>query len=52
MEEDVVKPLKLIFYMRYVDYTYVKRKLEKLETLFDALNSYHPNIKFALEQNP
>ena len=22
------------------------------DTLFDALNSYHPNIKFTLEQNP
>ena len=31
---------------------YVKRKRNKLDTLFDALNSYHPNIKFTLEQNP
>ena len=52
MEEDTVKPLKPIFYKRYVDYTYVKRKLHKLDTLFHALNSYHHNIKFTLEQNP
>ena len=52
MEEDVVKPLKPIFYKRYVDDTYVKRKRNESDTLFDALNSYHPNIKFTLEQNP
>ena len=52
MEEDVIKPLKPIFYKRYVDATYVKRKHNQPYTLFDALNSYHPNIKFALEQNP
>ena len=52
MEEDVVKPLKPIFYKRYVDDMYVKRKHNESNTLFDALNSYHPNIKFTLEQNP
>ena len=52
MEEDVVKPLKPIFYKRYVDDTYVKRKCKEADTLFDALNSYHPNIKFILEPNP
>ena len=50
MEEDVVKPLKSIFYKLYVDGTYVKRKRDKTDTLFDALNSYHPNIKFKLDQ--
>ena len=52
MEEDVVKPLKPIFYKCYVDNTYVKRKRNESDTLLDALNSYHPNIKFTLEQNP
>ena len=52
MEEDVVKSLKPIFYKRYVDDTYVKRKRNESDTLFDVLNSYHPNIKFTLEQNP
>ena len=51
-EEDVVKPLKPTFYKRYVDDTYVKRKCNEVDTLFDELNSYHPNIKFTLEQNP
>ena len=50
MEEDVVKPLKSIIYKLYVDDTYVKRKRDKTDTLFDALNSYHPNIKFKLDQ--
>ena len=26
--------------------------LKEKHTLFDALNSYHPDIKFKLEQNP
>ena len=37
---------------RYVDDTYVKRKRNEADTLFDTLNSYHPNIKLTLEQNP
>ena len=47
MEEDVVKP---ILYKCFVDDTYVKRKRHKTDILFDALNSYHPNIKFILDQ--
>ena len=35
-----------------MDDTYVKRKCNEEDTLFDALNSYHPNITFTLEQNP
>ena len=35
-----------------MDDTNVNRKRNELDTLFDALNSYHPNIKFTLEQNP
>ena len=56
IEEEVVKPLKSIFYKRYVNDTYVKGKFNEADTLFDALNSYYPNIKFTLEpkleQNP
>ena len=52
MEEDVVKTLEPIFYEGYVDETHVKRKRNEADTLFDALNSYHPNIKFQLEQRP
>ena len=50
MEEDGVKPLKPIFYKRYMDDAYVKTKPNEADTLFDALNSYHPNTKYTLEQ--
>ena len=52
MEEDGVKLLKSIFHKRYVDNMYVKRKRNESDTLFDALNSYHPNIMFTVERNP
>ena len=52
MEEDVVKPLKPVLYRHYVNNNYVERKFNKADTLFDALNSDLPNIKFALELNP
>ena len=32
--------------------TYVKRKRNEADNLFDALNSYHPNTNFTLEQKP
>ena len=51
MEEDVIKPVKPIIYKRYVDDTYVKRKPNESDTLFDALNFYHPNINLTLEKN-
>ena len=51
MEENVANLLKPIFYKRYVEDTNVKRNRNEADTLFDALNSYHPNIKFILEQN-
>ena len=50
--EEVVKPFKLIFYRRYMDDTYVKRKRNESDTVFGALNLYHANIKFKLEQYP
>ena len=37
------------FYKRYMDDTYVKRKRNEADTLFDALNLCHANIKFTLE---
>ena len=51
-EEHIIKPLKPIFYKRCMDDTYFKRKRKETNTPFDALNSFHPNIKFTLEQNP
>lgn len=51
MDKDVVKPLKPIFYKHSVDDMYDKGKRKETDTPFVALNSYHPNIKFTLEQN-
>ena len=52
MEEDIVKPLKPIFYKHCVGDTYDKIECNKADTFFVALNSYHPNRRFTLEQNP
>ena len=52
MEKNVVKPLKHTFYKLYMDDTYVERKRNEVDTLFDVLNPYHPNVNFTLEQNP
>ena len=52
MEEDIVIPANPIFYKRYVDDTYVRRKKHETDKLFIDLNSYHQNIKLTLEINP
>ena len=41
MENDVVMPSKPIFYHRFVDDIYSRRKLGD-NVLFDPLNRYHP----------
>ena len=51
MEDDVVAPLKPIFY-KYVDDTYVRRKKNATDELFEKLNTYHDNIKLTIEENP
>ena len=52
MEYDVVFPAKPIFYKRYVDDTYVRKKKNDVDKLFQELNSYNENIKLTLEVNP
>ena len=52
MEEDIVTPMKLHFNKRYVVDTYIWRKKNELDSLFEKLNSYHPNIKLTIEKNP
>ena len=52
MELDVVVPAKPIFYKRYVDDTYVRRKKNDVDKLFEELNSYNENIKLMLQANP
>ena len=44
MEYDVVVPVKPIFYKRYVDDTYVRRKKNTKDELFEKLKTYHGNI--------
>ena len=52
MEDDAVAPVKQIFYRRYVDNTYIRRKKSTKDKLFKKLNTYHDNIKFTIEENP
>ena len=52
MEEDIVAPMKRHFYKRYVDDMYTHRKKNELDSLFEKLNSYHPNIKLTIVKNP
>ena len=50
IENDVVMPSKTIFYLRFVDDIYSRRKLGG-NVLFDPLNNYHPNIQLTIEVN-
>ena len=52
LEADVVTPLNLPFYNRYVDDCCTKRKANAPDILLENLNSYHSNIKFTVEENP
>ena len=52
MEDDVIAPLKPIFYKRYVDDTYVRRKKNTTDELFEKLNTYHDNIRLTIKENP
>ena len=48
MEEDIVALMKPHFYKRYVDDMHIRRKKNQPDSLFEELNSYHPNIKLRL----
>ena len=52
IEDDVVALIKPIFYKRYVDDTYIRRKKNTKDVLFEKLNTYHDNIKFTIEEKP
>ena len=49
MEEDIVAPSNPLFCKRYMDDTNARRKINGTDELFNALNSYHQNIKLTLE---
>ena len=51
MENDVVIPSKPIFYCRFNNDIYKRRKLG-FNVLFDRLNNYYLNIKLTIEVNP
>ena len=44
MEDDVVAPIKPMFYKRYVDDTYLRRKNNTKDELCEKLNTCHNNI--------
>ena len=52
MKEDIVAPMKPLFYKRYVDGIFIRRKKNEPDSLFEKLNSSHTNIKFTIEKNP
>ena len=52
LEDDVVRPLKPIFYKRFVDDTFNRRKKNNPDHLFNAINEYHKKIRYTIEQNP
>ena len=49
MERDVVIPLKLKFYKRFVDNIYRRRIKNEPAQLFDKMNSYNPNVKLTIK---
>ena len=51
-EEDIVTPSKPLFYKRCMDDTYVRRKKNETDELYNALKSYHQNVELTLEFNP
>ena len=52
LKEENVAPMKPHFYKRYVDETYIRKKKNKPDSLFEKLNSYHTNIELTIEKNP
>ena len=51
MERDVVRPFNLIFYRRYVDHIYNRRKINKKDDIYEALKKYHKQIKLTVEKS-
>ena len=53
MEDDVVSPIKPIFYKRYFDDTYIRRKKKQTKNEhFEKFHTHNDNIKFTIEENP
>ena len=52
VERAVVIPRNPPLYRRYVDDTHIRRKKGIEDELFNALNSYHRNLRYTQEENP
>ena len=52
MENNIVIPMKPIFYHRQQMISINRRKKNIEDSLFKELNSYHKNIKLTIEINP
>ena len=52
MERDIVILIAANLYKRYVDDIFAKRKKNKPDNLYNALNNYHRNINLTVEVNP
>ena len=51
-ENEVVRPLAPVFYRRYVDDIFNRRKRNTNDEIFDQLNQYHNNINLTIEKSP
>ena len=52
LEHDMVTAKAPPFYDRYVDDIFTKKFKNEPDELLEAMNSYHRNIKFTVEENP
>ena len=49
VENDITLPTKPVFYCRFVDDIYDRRKKNTEDKLYHSLNNYHKNIKLTIE---
>ena len=52
VKNDVMVPIRPIFYKRYVVDIYNRRQKNAVDKLYGGLNIYHPKVKLTIETNP
>ena len=52
LERRVVVPMKPSFYKRFVDDVLTRRTKNEPDLLLEKMRSFHPNIKFTVEESP
>ena len=52
VKNDVMVPIRPIFYKRYVDDIYNRRQKNAVDKLYGGLTIYHPKVKLTIETNP